>query len=127
MALPKGSYTQIAYVVKNVEEAAARWTKVSGAGPWFVLEPQTINTIYRRQPTKSGYRLGLTFLGGTYIELIQPTNNEPSIFKEILDLRGEGFHHISPQLSVLKGASYDDRCREMEQRGLKLAMNIFFT
>ena len=123
MALPEGSYTQIAYVVKNVEEAAANWTKVSGAGPWFILEPETKNTIYRGQPSNSSYRLGLTFLGGTYIELIQPTDNEPSIFKEILDKRGEGFHHISPQLSALKGATFDERCREMESRGLKLAMN----
>ncbi|MBC7887015.1 MAG: VOC family protein [Ferruginibacter sp.] len=123
MILPEGSYTQIAYVVKNVEAAAAHWTKVSGAGPWFILEPETKNTIYRGQPTSSSYRLGLTFLGGTYIEMIQPTDDEPSIFKEILDLRGEGFHHISPQLSGLKGAAYDERCREMERRGLKLAMN----
>lgn len=123
MALPECSYTQIAYVVKNVEEAAAHWTKVSGAGPWFVLEPETKNTIYRGQPSNSGYRLGLTFLGGTYIELIQPTDDRPSIFKEILDQRGEGFHHISPQLSALKGASFDERCRDLESRGLKLAMN----
>ena len=123
MALPEGSYTQIAYVVRNVEEFATRWTHLAGAGPWFVLEAQTKNTVYRGQPTASQYRLALAFLGGTYLELIQPTDDEPSIFKEILDQRGEGFHHISPQLSALQGASYDARCREMERRGLTLAMN----
>ena len=123
MALPEGSYTQIAYVVKNVEQAAAHWTKVAGAGPFYVLEAETKNTIYRGRPTNSRYRLALAFLGGTYLELIQPIDDEPSIFNEILALRGEGFHHISPQLSALKGATFDERCREMEHRGLTLSMN----
>lgn len=32
MALPEGSYTQFAYVVKNVGEAANRWIKNHGRG-----------------------------------------------------------------------------------------------
>lgn len=123
MSLPEGSYSQIAYIVRNAEEAATRWTKLSGAGPWFILEPETKNTIYRGKASNHRYRLALTFLGGTYLEMIQPMDTEPSIFNEILEKRGEGFHHISPQLSPLSGASFDERCREMEQRGLKLAMS----
>lgn len=87
------------------------------------MEPETRNTIYRGKPSNDRYRLALTFLGGTYLEMIQPMDDEPSIFNEVLAKRGEGFHNVSPQLSSLSGASFDERCLEMERRGLKLAMN----
>jgi Glyoxalase/Bleomycin resistance protein/Dioxygenase superfamily len=121
MALAEGSYTQTAFVVRNVEEAADRWTRLTGAGPWYLLEPETKNTVYRGAPANDKYRLVLGFLGGSCIELIQPRDNEPSILNELLARRGEGFHHVCPHMTGLSGASYDARCRELEASGLKLA------
>jgi Glyoxalase/Bleomycin resistance protein/Dioxygenase superfamily len=121
MALAEGSYTQTAFVVRSVEEAAAGWTRLAGAGPWYLLEPETKDTVYRGEPSKDKYRLALGFLGGSCMELIQPLDKEPSILNEVLAIRGEGFHHICPHMSGLSGASYDARCRELEQGGLKLA------
>ncbi|MBC7770429.1 MAG: VOC family protein [Phycisphaerales bacterium] len=123
MALPEGSYTQTCFVVRNIEDSATRWTRATGAGPWYVFQPDTRNTIYRDEPGNDKYRLALGFLGGTCMELVQPLDREPSIFNEILEARGEGFHHVCPQMSGLSGASFDARCRELEQRGLKLAMS----
>lgn len=122
MALPEGSYTQTAFVVRNVEESALRWTALTGAGPWYVLEPETRNTIYRGTPGTDRYRLGMAFVGATLIELIQPMDAKPSILNEVLDERGEGFHHVCPRISGLYGATFDERCRELERRGLKVAM-----
>jgi Glyoxalase/Bleomycin resistance protein/Dioxygenase superfamily len=121
MALPEGSYTQTAFVVRNIEDTATRWTSLTGAGPWYLLEPETTNTIYRGKPTNEKYRLAMTFLGATCLELIQPLDQEPSILNEILAARGEGFHHVCPRISGLSGESFDARCRELEQRGLQLA------
>lgn len=122
MTLPEGSYTQTAFVVRHVEEAAARWTRLTGAGPWYVLEPETRNTVYRGKPSKDQYRLALGFLGSSCIELIQPRDKEPSVLNEVLETRGEGFHHVCPKMTGLLGASYDARCRELEAMGLALAM-----
>ena len=127
MALPEGSYTQTAYVVNNLEESAAHWSKVSGAGPWFVSEAETKNTIYRGKPSGFGFRIALAFLGATQLELVQMTDEEPSIFKEIRDKRGFGFHHICPQISGLSGEGFEERCHEMESQGLHVAMTTEVT
>jgi len=123
MALPEGSYTQTAFVVRSIETTAMLWTRLTGAGPWYLLEPETRNTIYRGRPGNDKYRLALGFLGGTCMELIQPLDTEPSILNEILAVRGEGFHHVCPHMTALAGASFDARCRELERTGLKLAMS----
>ena len=122
MALSEHSYTQTAYVVNDLEAAAQRWTKATGAGPWYMLAPETCNTVYRGEPGEDRYRLILGFLGATLIGLIQPLDDKPSIFNEVLRERGEGFHHVSPQLGALSGATFDERCHVFEQRGLAVAM-----
>lgn len=119
---PEGTVTQMAYVVRDIERHAASWTELTGAGPWFHLEPELRNMVYRSNPTDAKYRLAMAFVGSTLLELIQPLDDEPSIFKEILDERGEGFHHIAPRLSGLSGASFEARCLELEQQGLTLAL-----
>lgn len=123
MALAERSYTQTAYVVRDVEAAALRWTATTGAGPWYMLAPETRNTVYRGKPGEDRYRLVLGFLGATLVELIQPLDDKPSLFNEVLSARGEGFHHLSPQLAGLAGATFDERCRLFEKRGLALAMS----
>jgi Glyoxalase/Bleomycin resistance protein/Dioxygenase superfamily len=123
MALPEGAYTQTAFVVRNIEGTATGWTSLTGAGPWYLLEPETKNTVYRGKPSGDKYRLAMGFLGATCIELIQPLDHEPSILNEILTVRGEGFHHVCPKMSGLSGASFDARCRELERGGLQLASN----
>lgn len=121
MPLPEGSYTQTSYVVRDIEAAAHKWTRATGAGPWFTLAPETRNSVYRGRPTKARYQLALGFLGSSCLELIQPLDDEPSILSEILNLRGEGFHHVAPRLAGLSGTTFDARCQELEASGLKLA------
>ena len=91
LALPEGSVTQTAYVVRDIERHAAEWTRLTGAGPWFTLAPELANMVYRGHSTQAKYRLAMAFVGATMLELIQPLDEEPSIFREILDERGEGF------------------------------------
>lgn len=122
MTATEGTFTQTAFVVRDIEATALRWTALTGAGPWFALQPETKNTVYRGQPAHDRYRLAMAFSGHTLIELISPMDDEPSILNEVLTERGEGFHHISPKLSGLAGASFDARCRELEAQGLKVAM-----
>lgn len=102
MALPE-AYSQTAFVVRDIEATAMHWTRFTGAGPWYLLEPETRNTSYRGKPGNDRYRPALGFLGGTCMELIQPLDLEPSILNEILELRGEGFHHVCPHMTALAG------------------------
>lgn len=122
MALQEGSISQTAYVVHDVEKTAARWTALTGAGPWYLLEPETTNTIYRGAPSECRYRIALSFCGTEMLELIMPMNDEPSIFTEVLNERGEGFHHIAPRIMALQGPTFDARLAELESLGLSAAM-----
>ena len=122
LALPEGSVTQTAYVVRDIERHAAEWTRLTGAGPWFTLAPELANMVYRGHSTQAKYRLAMAFVGATMLELIQPLDEEPSIFREILDERGEGFHHVAPRMTGLSGPRFDARCRELEHQGLTVAL-----
>jgi hypothetical protein len=124
--LPEGSYSQVCYVVRDIEEAAHRWTSTTGAGPWFVFEAAAQDKLYRGRTGTDRSLAALAALGGMSIELYQPLDDEPSIINEILDSRGEGFHHVHPRISGLSGATYDARCAEYERKGLEVAMSCTF-
>jgi hypothetical protein len=38
--------------------------------------------------------IAMSFAGHMNIELIQPLDNHPSVYREIIDRRGFGFHHV---------------------------------
>lgn len=121
MSLPVGSYTQIAYVVRDIEAAIAHWASTLGAGPFFVFDNVVDDKIYRGNPGKDTNLAALGFLGATCIEIFQPTNDEPSMFQEVLDSRGEGVHHVLPTMRPITADEFDRRCSEYEAAGLTLA------
>lgn len=90
-----GEIVQIAYVVENMEEAIAWWVENTGAGPFFLLESFTgDDQVYRGGPAKADVRIAMGYSGHTQIELIQPKDSHPSVYKETIDARGYGFHHL---------------------------------
>ena len=90
-----GQIVQTAYVVKDIKAAIEWWVEDGKVGPWFLLESFTgPEQRYRGQPNKADVSIAMGFAGHMMIELIQPKDNEPSVYKEIIDRRGYGFHHI---------------------------------
>ena len=92
---PLGGVAQTAFVVENLEAAIAHWVADCGAGPFFLLE-SFINPrqTYRGEQSRADIRLAMGFAGHMLIELIQPKDTNPSVYKETIDLRGYGFHHL---------------------------------
>ena len=90
-----GQIVQMAYVVRSIRPAIDWWIKDGHAGPFFLLDSFTgADQRYRGQPTKADVSIAMGFAGHMMIELIQPRDNEPSVYKEIIDARGYGFHHV---------------------------------
>lgn len=91
---PLGAVAQIAYVVADLDAAMAHFQRDCGAGPFFVidhfLQP---GQVFRGRPSTSDQRIGMAFAGQTWIELIQPLDEEPSVYSEAIALRGYGLHH----------------------------------
>lgn len=88
---------QVAIVVRDIEAATRRWADVLG-----MPVPQVITTspgldveqTYRGVPSNAQAKLAFFQLGQVQLELIEPIG-DGSTWKEVLDRKGEGFHHLA--------------------------------
>jgi hypothetical protein len=91
---PLGGITQFAYVVDDIEGAAADFTERLGVGPWFVRGPFTPPAgRYRGEPTTPLFSLARAFAGHAMVELIQQHDDSPSVYHPVGGPRQYGFHH----------------------------------
>jgi hypothetical protein len=87
---------QLAYVVNDVREAAARWMKTFGVGPFYILDrPEVGNPLYRGRPQKVEFSAGLAQAGDIHIELIEQHCDSPSCYRDLIKKGEEGFHHVA--------------------------------
>ena len=90
-----GEICQMAYVVKDIHEAIDWWINKMGVGPWFLLPSfGAPDHIYRGRPNTSNVAIAMSFAGSMNIELLQPLDDEMSVYKETVDKIGYGFHHF---------------------------------
>ena len=88
--------TQIAIVVKDIHAAMEAYHKTLGWGPWNVYEhkPPSLHDTELHGEAQEYTMLGAeTHVGPIVVELLQPVEG-PSIYKEWLETKGEGLHHI---------------------------------
>jgi catechol 2,3-dioxygenase-like lactoylglutathione lyase family enzyme len=90
-----GGITQMAYVVEDMERAIDWWVRDMRTGPWFLLESFCgPDHVYRGSPSPADVRIAMAFAGHMQIELIQPKDQHPSVYREMIERRGYGFHHV---------------------------------
>ncbi len=95
MTQPLFTVRQVAYVVKNLDEALKYWVDVLHVGPFFMFEHCPLrNQRYRGEPSNVDVSLALGNSGDVQIELIFQHNDEPSVYKEFLDAGRVGVHHF---------------------------------
>jgi hypothetical protein len=95
---------QVAYTVADIEASALAWTQRLGIGPWFVRGPFTPQrATYRGAPTALSMSVARTFSGETMIELVAQHDASPSVFAELIERRGHGFHHWALATRDLEG------------------------
>ena len=91
---PDDGVIQMAYVVPDVRAAMSAWVEKVKVGPWFLLEHFTGNDPkYRGRDSTADVAIAMSFAGHMNIELIQPNNEAPSVYREWIERRGYGFHH----------------------------------
>ena len=123
-------YTQIAFVTHDLERTIASWHAI-GAGPFDLLDlsalfadPVRCPRTYRGAPARDEFRIATGFLGNNQIEIIQPTNDAPGVFREGLELRGEGQHHIQTLVCPVDAALYDATAAGYIANGFELMATI---
>ena len=88
---------QVAFVVKDIDATKEKYAKFFGCEvPPNILADKKPETIVNGKPAPDAACL-LAFFevgNGVTIELIQP-NGVSSVWQDVLDEKGEGFHHIA--------------------------------
>jgi methylmalonyl-CoA/ethylmalonyl-CoA epimerase len=94
--LARRSITQVALVVRDLDEAVRRYWTLCGIGPWriYTYQPPLVKEMtYRGRRHDYRMRLALAQAGDVMLELIQPLTEE-NIYTEHLRAKGPGLHHI---------------------------------
>jgi Glyoxalase/Bleomycin resistance protein/Dioxygenase superfamily len=90
-----GGVVQTAFVVADIRAAIAHFQRDCGAGPFFLLDHFLgEGQVYRGAPATADVAIAMGFAGHMQIELIQPLDTEPSVYRETIDRCGYGFHHF---------------------------------
>ncbi|MDR1188531.1 MAG: aldo/keto reductase [Bifidobacteriaceae bacterium] len=97
--LGAGRVAQVALVVKDLEEVAAKYARLLGVAAPEVVDSgdsEVTGTVYQGAPApRAGCRMAFFEIGpGMQLELIEP-NGEPSAWQDYLDRHGEGVHHLA--------------------------------
>lgn len=114
----EGQIVELCHVARNMDAALQYWTKTLGAGPFYVFDvPVLPGQLYYGEPTEVSLKVAFGFSGGLLIELLAQTNDGPSPFKDFLDIKGDGLHH------VMRRIPYDEGVRQYSDAGYRIAFS----
>ena len=88
---------QVAIAVWDIDTVTRNFWNILGIGPWetYDWEPPLIyDRKYYGQPAWGRERISLCRIGPVQIELVQPVDGK-SIYRDFLNERGEGLHHLN--------------------------------
>jgi methylmalonyl-CoA/ethylmalonyl-CoA epimerase len=91
-----GEICQIGIVVRDLQKATDNYWSTLGIGPWMTvrIEPPLLRDVTMRGiPVEASMLAAIAQSGSIQLELIEPLEG-PSIWKEFLEERGEGLHHV---------------------------------
>lgn len=102
---PMWGIIQTAFVVEDIRASIAHFQRDCAAGPFFLLEHfLTDGQVYRGSQSSADVAIAMGFAGHMQIELIQPLDDNPSVYRETIDQRGYGFHHFGIACEDVDGA-----------------------
>jgi catechol 2,3-dioxygenase-like lactoylglutathione lyase family enzyme len=91
-----GPIRQNGYVVRDIEAALDHWTQVLGVGPFFYFERAPIADFrFRGETSELEVSIALANSGDLQIELIEPRNDAPSMYRDFLAAGREGLQHVA--------------------------------
>ncbi len=92
---PLGGIVQVAYVVEDLQKSIAEFSQKFNIGPWFYSNGYTLKEAsYLGKPTDMRMGLALSFSGNMCFEVIQPLDDKPSVYWDVIKKKGYGFHHL---------------------------------
>ena len=107
---------QVGIVCKDVQKTLEAFWNILGVGPWSIFEygsPGATGLKYRGAPGWGRFRVAVAHTEPIGIELIEHVEGT-SIFRDWVDERGEGLHHLS---MVVEDMEVQDVERELARQG----------
>ena len=118
--LDENAIMQLCFVTNDLEKTAAWFSDLVGveAGPALDLGPDEKHAIYNGQHARFGCRIRFIEFGNIQLELIEPSK-EKSAWRDVLELKGSGFHHIAFKTRNLtkRGAYLESKGHKLIQKG----------
>jgi hypothetical protein len=91
-----GGIRQNGYVVDDLDAAIHHWTTMLGVGPFYRLEHVPLTKfVYAGDSSSPDLNIALANCGDVQIELIHQLNDARSPYRDFLEQKGPGLHHIS--------------------------------
>jgi hypothetical protein len=113
-----GLPVQLGFVVPDLDAAIRHWTEQVGAGPFFVTRSMPIeNYQLRGVPSAPTLAAALGYWGTMQIELIETTNDAPSVYSEFAARAGEGLQHVC----IRRTTTLDETIAAMMAKGYTVA------
>jgi len=88
--------SQVAIVVRDLRKSMTHYWEELGIGPWKIWNFTPSNTremTLHGKPDKHSFRIAEAMVGDLSVELIEHLEGK-TIYKEFLDKKGEGLHHL---------------------------------
>ncbi|MFI1330622.1 VOC family protein [Streptomyces sp. NPDC020845] len=120
---PDGQLQQLGYVVRDLDEAIEQFSATFGVSRFFVwrdLGATITGKTYRGRPGEFQFSCAFGYAGDIMVELIQHDSGE-SIFKDWLDERGPGLHHVCFLMGSVQ--QFEAAVAGMEAAGHPIAMS----
>ena len=112
-----GRIAQIAYVVPDIERALEEQSRDLNLGAWCLFSNFQFETLrYRDSPGACAMNVAICFSGDLMYELIEQTNDAPSVYQDVIRDQGFGFHHYGFMVDSL-----DESIARYEKRGYEIA------
>jgi hypothetical protein len=117
---PTDGIFQTGFIVEDLDTAIEQFSARLRVGPWTTMRdvsPQ--GSFYRGEPAQATLHVGFGFAGHMLYELIQPADDHPSVYREVIQERGYGFHHFGYATTT-----FDDDVATMRAQGYEMAAGI---
>lgn len=118
-------FDQLCFVVDDLEEAVDYWTRVNGVARWSInydLATGQEDKRYWGQPGDFQFSCAYAFAGDTLIELARHDGGR-SVYKDWLDERGTGPHHVGFRLA--DAGEYEQAAQHFQVLNIRNAMTGF--
>jgi methylmalonyl-CoA/ethylmalonyl-CoA epimerase len=112
---------QIGIVVPDLEQAVRLLGELFGIGPFHFIEwPNRPDSKYyfRGRPEHIKIRQAFAQVGPLELELVQPLEGENNAYKQFLDEKGGGIHHV-----LFETKDMDQTVSLLDEKGIQVLQN----